>query len=106
MTKIEPLRVRYGDDPEMDEWLQLTAAQQDARVEASWRQYAEFRASLTPDQTYAVDRRHGVEGCLSIRKLMRQHDFLAFMVGDLKQRQIRLVKLREWRRTGIYPGEA
>lgn len=106
MPKIEPLRVRYGDDPEMDEWMALTEAQQEARLEASWRQYAEFRASLTPDQTYAIDRRHGVEGCLRLRKMIREHSFLAFMASDLKQRQIGLVKLRQWRRTGIYPGEA
>ena len=106
MGKIRPLSFRYCDDPEMDEWMGLTVAQQEARVEDSWRQYAEFRASLTADQQYAVDRRHGVEGCLRLRKLIREHDFLAFMVSDLKERQVGLVKLREWRRTGIYPGEA
>ncbi len=104
MTKIEPLRVRYGDDPEMDEWMELTEAQQEARLEASWRQYAEWRASLTPDQTYAIDRRRGLEGCLSVRGLMATG--LPFLRDQLKERQIRLVKLREWRRTGIYPGEA
>lgn len=104
MSEIEPLRVRYGDDPEMDEWMELTEAQREARLEASWRQYAEWRASLTPDQTYAIDRRHGLEGCLSVRGLMGTG--LSFLRGQLKERQIRLAKLREWRRTGIYPGEA
>lgn len=105
MTKIEPLHVRYGDDPEMDEWLELTEAQQDARVEASWREYAEWRASLTADQAYAIDRRHGVEGCLSVRGLIAKTGW-GFLRDQLKERQIGLLKLREWRRTGIYPGGA
>lgn len=62
MDKIRPLTIRYGDDPEMDEWMELSEAQQDARVEASWRQYAEMRASLTADQRYvAAERQRQVE---------------------------------------------
>lgn len=105
MTKIEPLRVRYGDDPEMDRWMSLTDEQQQRELDIAIHQHNEAWNALTLDQQYASLRSRGVAGCLRMREMITETGW-GFLRDQLKERQINLVKLREWRRTGIYPGEA
>lgn len=104
MSKIRPLTVRYGDDPEMDEWMELTDAQQDARVEAAERHHNEWWGALTALQQYRVLRSGAVERALKYRLTILPA--FPFLRDKLTETQVEMVKLREWRRTGIYPGEA
>lgn len=92
------------DDLDWDEWMQMTDAQQDAALEREMQIYNEWWDSLTPLEQYRSSRRTTLEGCLVYRKAMRSLG--DFMREYLRQRQIRLVKLRVWRATGAYPGSA
>lgn len=87
--------------------MRLSEKEIDARVESAEREYFEWRDSLTLDQRYRYDRRRGVENCIRWRKVCRS----AGLEGEywtklLRERQMRLVKLRIWRATGAYPGTA
>lgn len=104
MSKIEPLRVRYGDDPEMDAWLEMTDEQQDAVEQAAIRRHNEWWGSLTALEQYRSLRRDTVERALKYRNTILP--VFPFLRDQLRQTQISMVKAREFRRTGIYPGEA
>jgi hypothetical protein len=92
------------DDIDMDEWMQMSDAEHDAVLEREMRIYYEWWDSLTPLQQYRHSRRRALEGCLVWRQSIGI--FGEGMREYLRQRQIRLVKLRVWRATGIYPGSA
>lgn len=95
------------DDLEFEEWDRLTDEQQEAIVQREEARYFRWLDSLSPDQRYAYHRGKAVENCLRWRKIMREHGMVGeFWTGMLRQRQIRLVKLRAWRATGVYPGTA
>ncbi len=93
------------DDIEMELWFEMTEAEQDAELAAAERRHNELWATLSLDQQYSILRTGAVRGCLQWRWMIREHGF-DFMRQYLKERQVSMVKLRHWRRTGIYPGEA
>lgn len=93
------------DDIEMELWFEMTEAEQDAELAAAERRHNELWANLSPDRQYSILRAGAVKGCLQWRRMIREHRF-DFMRQYLKERQISMVKLRHWRHTGIYPGEA
>jgi hypothetical protein len=94
------------DDLDWDEWMEMTDAQQEAALEREMQLYNEWWDSLTPLEQYRHSRRSAVEGCLVWRKSMRALGGGDFLREYLRQRQLRLVKLRVWRATGAYPGSA
>lgn len=103
----KPLTVRVGDDPEMDDWLALTDEQQDAELATAERQYNEFIDSMSLLEQYRYFRRSAVVGASQARRLMTDHPFMAKVMREqLKRRQIGMVKLRHWHRTGVYPPDA
>lgn len=103
----KPLTVRVGDDPEMDDWLALTDEQQDAELATAERRYNEFIDSMSLLEQYRYLRRSAVEGAIRTRRLMADHPFMINVMRDqLKLRQIGMVKLRHWHRTGVYPPDA
>ncbi len=95
------------DDADWDEWMQLPEEEIDARVERAEREYFEWLDNLTPDQRYRYDRQRAVEACIKWRKLCRNAGLIGeFWTSQLRERQMRLLKLRIWRATGTYPGSA
>jgi hypothetical protein len=95
------------DSTDWDEWIKLTDRQQDAICERHERAYFRWLDSLTPDQRYRYDRKRGVENCIRWRKLCISSGLTGeYWTSLLRERQMRLLKLRIWRATGTYPGTA
>lgn len=93
------------DDLDWEEWMEMSDAQHDAILERTMREYSQWLDRLTLKQRVAHHRKNALRGCLTWRKLMREHG-LDFAVTYLRERQISLLKLRQWRLTGVYPGSA
>ncbi len=94
------------DDLDMDLWMEMTDAEHEAILAHEMRRYNEWWDKLTPLQQYRVNRRSAIEGCLVWRRSIRAGWTGEFFDGQLRNRQIRLLKLRIWRSTGVYPGSA
>ncbi len=96
------------DDLDWDEWMEMSDAEHEAILAREMRLYNEWWDSLTPLQQYRRSRATALEGCLIWRKTIRQFNAGPgdFFWEQLRQRQLRLVKLRVWRATGTYPGSA
>jgi hypothetical protein len=94
------------DDLEMEEWMTLTDDQQEAVLDREMRAYCARLDRMTVGEQVAHHRRSGLKACLSWRR-MRSKGWIAELASEhLRRCQIRLLKLRAWRATGIYPGEA
>jgi hypothetical protein len=94
----------FDDDADWDRWMELSDEEQEREVDISMHRHMEWWNSMTPLEQYRHSRRSAVEGCLKWRKdILPKMPFLVYM---LKERQMTMVKLRHWHRTGIYPGEA
>lgn len=108
---MAPSSNRYADDDDgdddfdMDEWMELTEAEQDAEVESSMRQFEESWNRLTPLQQYRIRRRNALRGCLSMRIMRQQMGCHDMFTRYLRERQINLVQLR-MERAGVTPGRA
>lgn len=89
----EPTDEEIGDEEKlMDMWIEE-------------RNRAE-RVNPTPIKIQIREARfRALVSCLRYRRLIQKMDMDMFH-GWLRNAQIRLVKVREWRRAGIYPGEA
>lgn len=103
------------DDLDWDLWMEMTDAEHDAILARETRRYNEWWDSLTPLQQYrssrrGAARRGALEGCLTWRKSIAwmgaANEPGGFFDEQLRNRQKRLVKLRIWRTTGVYPGSA
>lgn len=94
------------DDLEMDEWLKLTDAQQDAILDREMKAHTQWFDALPLAQQQRHCIRGALRNCVKWRALMARLPAMDFMRDQLKQRQRRLLVLRIWRQTGIYPGEA
>ncbi len=93
------------DDEEWDRWMSLTEAEQDAELRAEVERFDRVTDAMSLRQHAAALRRMVLGNCLSSRRLLRQLDIEIFR-ESLRQAQKSLVKIRAYRTTGIYPGEA
>ncbi len=101
-----------GDDDglDWDEWMLLSPDEQEAIVDREMRAYAHWYAALSLPQQIGHRRRITLDNCRSARRLMRHEHCPQIIVDDararLKAAQVRLLKVRAWRETGVHPGEA
>lgn len=93
------------DEIDMDEWMAMSDAEIERECDIAMREYNEWWDSLSIAEQIAISRRRAVEQCLKWRKLIRENDW-DFMREDLRRTQVRLLKIREWRRTGQFPASA
>lgn len=93
------------DDTDMDEWMAMSEAEQERELQAAMNQYDEWYSRLSFAERVALSRHRTVALCLKWRRLIREHD-MDFLRDQLRQSQVRLLKIREWRRTGSYPATA
>src|SRR6185503_10321142 len=94
------------DDAEWDRWMSLTDEQQEAGIDREMRKYEKMVGGMSVIEYYRHTRRNNVRLCLSNRKHVREFGGLEIFQKMLRSAQLRLVKAREFRRTGIWPGEA
>lgn len=95
-------REEDGDGGEWDRWMELSEEEQDRELEIGIRRYEERIASLTLDQQYRHHRRSCLKSCLrrrDIAKAMGNPDWTRQLLKDCQKR---LLKIRDWRRTGVY----
>lgn len=97
------------DDVDYEEFLELSDEEAERRCQVAMRQYNEWYDSLTFQQRIAYARRTVLKTCKRWRKLRRtfgNDGMNDFWTKHLRERQVRLLQIREWRRTGIEPGKA
>lgn len=99
------------DDVAMEEWMAMTEQQQDAALDREMDEYNRWYDRLTLRQKIRVDTRSAMRSIMENRRRLRTPELctIEYVVGlwreGLRRSQIRLVKIRIWRSTGIYPGE-
>lgn len=93
------------DDVAMEDWMQMSDAERDAILEREMRAYNEWYDRLTPLQRYRRSRGINVRLCRDWRRHLKTLEIEVFR-EHLRSAQIRLLKLRIQRATGIYPGQA
>lgn len=100
------------DDVAMEEWMAMTDAQQDAELNREMDKYNRWYDSLTLKQQIHVNTRNAMRSIMENRERLRKPELctIEYVVGlwkeGIRRNQRRLVKIRSWRSTGIYPGEA
>lgn len=101
---------RYADpeedeflDDEMDRFMEMSEAEIDAEMEVSSREYAEVMSQVTVKQFADMRRRDTLRRCISNRHMLKQHPGWTLFEGFLKDSQIMLLKIREYRKTGQWP---
>lgn len=100
------------DDVAMEEWMAKTDAQQEAEIASEMDKYNRWFDSLTLDQQIRVERGAALRRIMENRARLRRPELctIEYVVGlwkdGVRRNQRRLVKIRTWRSTGIYPGEA
>lgn len=92
------------DDEEWERWMALTDEEQDAEMERAIAELDRTTATMTLAQHAAMLRRMAVDNCLGWRRLIRKFDFDDFR-DHLREAQKRLVAIRSYRTSGIYPGD-
>jgi hypothetical protein len=94
------------DEDDWDAWMEMSEAEQQAELDYWNRRLEENRNRMSCEQLYAVQRASWLKSCLSWRRLIRQ-DFIPAVASEhLRGCQIQLWRLRWWRSTGHFPGEA
>ena len=96
------------DDVAMEEWLSLSDEQQDAILEREMIAYAKWWGSLTPRIQARIVLRRIMENRARLRKpeLCTIRYEVKLWKEGIRRNQRQLVKIRIWRSTGVYPGEA
>lgn len=92
------------DGAEWDRWLSMSDAEQEAEIDQGMAALVAARAELTVPELYRRDRRSTLKSCLRRRALAKQLHGMDFATKLLRETKVRLLKLREYRRTGVYPG--
>lgn len=87
----------------MERFLSLTDAEREAELKRGMAEYQAWLDSLPRERLYAHKRRNALESCLRWRRICGA---LEFFEGNRRKAQMRLVDIRYWYRTGIWPGEA
>jgi len=102
------------DDIDMDAWFAMTEAERNAelrRVEAQWNEHCDRLARQPVRVQVAVQRGSRLRSILENRRRLRDPKLARIeFIDDLfrqsiRRDQVRLVKLRIWRATGVYPGQ-
>ena len=93
------------DDEEWERWMALSDAEQDAETITAIVEFNRVTAAMSLEQHARALRRMALKNCLNWRQLLRSFD-LGMFREHLRSAQKRLVKVRAYRATGIYPGEA
>lgn len=88
-----------------DEWMEMTDEQQEALLAREMAAYNRRFDGLTRRQQIAHCRRGALDSCMAWRKILKRMDLDCFR-DHLRSAQIRLLKIRAWRATGVYPGSA
>lgn len=91
------------DDLDWEEWLDLSDEQQEAILERELSDYDRWYARLSTAEKIAHHRKNTIDHLKRCRRIIRKFDF-HYLRDHVQRAQIRLVKLRVWRATGIYPG--
>jgi hypothetical protein len=99
---VEPLKVRYGDDPEMDRWLELTDEQQEAEIAKAEAEYMAWWNGLTRLQQYRAMRRNALAAIARRNRLLTAHPFLADLDTFKEDIRVRLLRIRSFLVTGVY----
>jgi hypothetical protein len=100
------------DDEAMERWMSMTEAQQDAELDCEMAKYNRWYDSLTVNQQIRVERGAALRRIMENRGRLRKPELctIEYVVGmwkdGIRKNQLRLVKIRIWRATGVYPGEA
>lgn len=108
----EPDDDMLDDDVAMEEWMAKTDAQQEAEINREIDKYNRWYDSLTMQQQIRVDTNRAMRSIMENRRRLRDPKLctIEYVVGlwkeGLRRNQRQLVKIRTWRSTGIYPGEA
>lgn len=92
------------DDTDYELWFDMTEAEQEAEEARVMAEYLEWWNSMTPLEQYRHSRRRWLENMRRFRRIVLPA--LPFLASEIKSRQLSMVKLRHWHRTGIYPGDA
>jgi hypothetical protein len=92
------------DDLDWDEWMKMSDAQHDAILDREMKAYNEWFDRLPQDEQIRHCVRRCLQNCVGARRNLKTFP-IDFMRKMLKQSQMRLLKLRAWRQTGIYPGQ-
>ena len=97
-------------DLDWDDWMELTDAQQDAIVSRAMAELERRLDAMSIPQQVAHHRHFALQSILDNRRRLRDLDlrnmpFIEKVFRDgIRLCQVRLLKLRIWRSTGIYPG--
>ena len=98
------------DDLDWDEWMGLSDAEQEAAVDREMTAYSRWYDGLTLAGQIAHCRRGALDNCLSARRLIRLPQCPEIIRQTTRERlkaaQVRLLKIRIWRATGLQPGSA
>ena len=96
-----------SDDEDLDweEWLELSDEQQEAICDREMAEYYKMLDRMPLKQRIDHARGNALRSCLNWRRMINCHGF-TFGRTYLRDAQVRLLKLRIWRATGQYPGEA
>lgn len=94
------------DDDEWEDWMSLSDAEQRRIVEAEERKLAAALARLTDEQKQRLYIRQCLERSTRWAHLIAQRPDFPFLRDERRKVQRRLLKLRIWKQTGVYPGEA
>lgn len=102
--------MKNDDDDELlwEEFMKMSDDQIEAELERLVKEQNEWFEAMPFLEQYRYCRRRAVENCLRWRKLLRENAWMQGEFGDshLRDRQVRLVKLRIWFSTGMMPGSA
>jgi hypothetical protein len=98
------------NDLDWDEWTELTDAQQEAIVAREMAELERRLDAMTIPQQVAHHRHFVLKSIKENRRRLHDPNLARIEIIDqhwrqgIKRSQIRLLKLRVWRATGIYPG--
>ncbi len=99
-----------ADDLDMDRFLSLTEEEQEAELQAEMAAYSHWYDSLPLAGQIAHCRSLALSNSRSARRLIRLAHCPEIIRQNARERvkaaQVRLLKIRIWRATGVQPGEA
>lgn len=100
------------DDVAMEEWLKLSEEQQEAQVAREMAEHNRWFDNLPHGEQIKVLIRSNLRGIKENRVRLSKPELctIPFIVDlwrkGIRDAQVRLLKLRAYRSTGIYPGDA
>lgn len=104
--------IEEDDDLDMEEWMKLSDAEHDSLIAIGMKKYNKWYDGLTLKQQIKYNTRKALQGIMENKIRLRtpelcRYEFAVIIWKEgVRRNQRRLVKIRAWRTTGIYPGEA